>query len=282
MLIQETQLRFTRLDTGTLSGTRSCFLPVNSFTETDAKPFYQGGNSANRYLMIDSLLEELSQQGAIGDGQTTSAPQASSARSSERSFLGAIPIVQRVVGRRRFPVNSANASDLVQEIALRLWRWATNHREKSESMSDGEWKAFAARTAYNELSRSSSRESASFGNVDPYEVSAIGATSVEGQSEIEVFSLIRLVWQGICELSVRQRRALLLHSQELIIYFLQTGITERQLAETLDFSEKYWSDIRDRLPMTDAEIAKRTEGTPGSIKKARFEARAKLEGSIRR
>lgn len=232
--------------------------------------------------MIDSLLEELSQQGAIGDDQPTSTSQASRARPSENSFLAAIPIVQRVVGRRRSQVNTANASDLVQEIALRLWRWATNHQEKSESMSDGEWKAFAARTAYNELSRSSSRDRGSVGDVDPDDVSAIGATTVEGQTEIEVFSLIQLVWQGICELSVRQRRALLLHSQELIIYFLQTGISESQLAETLNFSEKDWRDVRDRVPMTDSEIAERTEWTLGSIKKARFEARVKLERSIRR
>jgi len=50
----------------------------------------------------------------------------------------------------------------------------------------------------------------------------------------------------------------------------------------LDFSEKDWNDVCDRLPMTDAEIAERTEGTAGSIKKARYEARVKLEGSIRR
>ncbi|QQS32970.1 MAG: sigma-70 family RNA polymerase sigma factor [Acidobacteriota bacterium] len=179
-------------------------------------------------------------------------------------------------------MNSANASDLVQEIALRLWRWTTNHHEKSESMSDDEWRAFAARTAYNELSRSLSRERTPIANIDPDDVAVIEASLIEGQTEIEVVSLIRLVWQGICGLSLRQRRALLLHSQELIIYFLQTGITEKQLTETLDLSEKDWIDICDRLPMTDAEIAERTEGTAGSIKKARYEARVKLEGSIRK
>ena len=242
----------------------------------------KAGNSAIRYWMIDSLLEELSQQGAIEDGQTASASNVSSARPSENSFLAAIPIIQRIVGRRRPQMNSTNASDLVQEVALRLWRWATNHQEKSERMSDGEWRAFAARTAYNEVSRFFSRERTPTANIDPDDVSAIETTPIEGQTEIEVFSLIRLVWQGICQLSLRQRRALLLHSQELIIYFLQTGITEKQLAETLDFSEKDWNDVCDRVPLTDAEIAERTEGTAGSIKKARYEARVKLEGSIRK
>jgi len=232
--------------------------------------------------MIDSLLEELSHQGAIEDDQPASTSHASSAPPAESPFLAAIPIVQRIMQRRRSQMNSANASDLVQEVALRLWRWTTNHNEKSESMSDDEWRAFAARTAYNEVSRSFSRERAPVANIDPDDVAVIEASLIEGQTEIEVVSLIRLVWQGICGLSLRQRRALLLHSQELIIYFLQTGVTEKQLTETLDLSEKDWIDICDRLPMTDAEIAERTEGTAGSIKKARYEARVKLEGSIRK
>lgn len=232
--------------------------------------------------MIDSLLEELSQQGAIEDEQPASTSDSSGAPPSESPFLAAIPIVQRIVGRRRSHMNSANAPDLVQEIALRLWRWATNHRKKSEGMSDEEWRAFAARTAYNEVSRSFSRERTPIANIDPDDVAAIEASSIEGQTEIEVFSLIRLVWQGICQLSLRQRRALLLHSQELIIYFLRTGITEKQLAEILDFSEKDWKAVCDRLPLTDLEIAERTEGTAGSIKKARYEARVKLEGSMRK
>lgn len=232
--------------------------------------------------MIDSLLEELSHPGAIEDDQPASRSPASSAPPTESPFLAAIPIVQRIVRRRRSQMNSTNASDLVQEVALRLWRWATNHQEKSESMSDGEWKAFAAQTAYNELSRSLSRERTPIANIDPDDVSAVETTPVEGQTEIEVVSLVRLVWQEICLLSQRQRRSLLLHSQELTIYFLQIGITEKELAETLHLTESDWNDICGRLPLTDAEIAERTEGTSGSIKKARYEARVKLEGSIRK
>jgi hypothetical protein len=89
-------------------------------------------------------------------------------------------------------------------------------------------------------------------------------------------------------MSLRQRRALLLHSQELIIYLLQSGISETDLAEALQFNENRWYEIREQLPLTDAQIASETEGrsirpaTAGSVKKARYEARGKLEGLIRR
>ena len=148
--------------------------------------------------MIDSLLEELSQQGASENDQKASASGAPTERPSENSFLAAIPIVQRIVGRRRSHIDPTNASDLVQEVALRLWRWATNHQEKSGGMSVDEWRAFAARTAYNEVSRSFSREGTPIANVDPDDLPATETASIEGQTEIEVFSLIRLVWQGIC------------------------------------------------------------------------------------
>ncbi|HMQ05450.1 MAG TPA: hypothetical protein PKD26_16150 [Pyrinomonadaceae bacterium] len=148
-------------------------------------------------------------------------------------------------------------------------------------MSGEDWNSFTARTAYNEVNRQLSRDGRQL-RLSLDEVSEIEEPSVEGQTDAEVFSLIEQVWQATCKLSLRQRRSLLLHSQELIIYLLQIGITEKQLATALDFSEKDWNDVCDRLPMTDAEIAERTEGTAGSIKKARYEARVKLEGSIRR
>jgi DNA-directed RNA polymerase specialized sigma24 family protein len=237
--------------------------------------------------MIDSLLEELPQPGVAEEVQTASASDTPGTHSSENSFLAALPIVQRIVGRRRARFDSTNASDLVQEVALRLWRWRTNHKDTSEKMSGEEWNSFAARTAYNEVNRHFSGEK-NAAKVPLELVSEVEEPSVEGQTEIEVSSLIHQVWQGICELSSRQRRALLLHSQELIIHFLQSGITDRDLAEALQFHEDRWYEIRNQLPMTDAQIARETEGrlirpsTAGSVKKARYEARVKLEGLIRK
>lgn len=239
--------------------------------------------------MIESLLEELPQHGALNEEPAAPVAEATDALSSEHSFLAALPVVQRIVARRRSWLDQANVSDLVQEVALRLWRWRGNYQEKSEQMSGEDWNAFAARTAYNEVNRHfSSEKNAS--NVPLETVSEIEEPSVEGQTEIEVFSLIQQVWQGICQLSLRQCRALLLHSQELIIYFLQSGVTEKELAQVLELSEGDWNDIRNRLPLTDAQIAKEMEyegqlvrsSSASSVKKARYDARVKLEGLVRK
>jgi len=226
--------------------------------------------------MIDSLLEDLPQNGRSSEHRANGAPESVNPP-SDHSFLAALPIVRRIVARRYSGLDPASGSDLVQEVALRIWRWRSKHEDKSNEMTGEDWNSFAARTAYNEVNRELSRTRRP-ANLPLEEVAENEEPSIDGQSDVEVFSLIRQVWQATCQLSLRQRRSLLLHSQELIIYFLQIGVTESELMHALDFSENVWCEIRDRLPMTDIDIAEVTKGTAGSIKKARYEARVKLEG----
>jgi DNA-directed RNA polymerase specialized sigma24 family protein len=235
--------------------------------------------------MIESLLEEIPPTTITTDDRPTSL---SAAKNSERSLLDALSIVQLIVGRRRVSIQYADISDLAQVIALRLWKWLDKNSERSDSMSDEEWSSYAARTAYNEVNRHLSRSARTGFSIEVAEHFA--GSSVEGDTETEVFSLIRSVWQEICGLSLRQRRALLLHSQELVIYFLQSGIGSEELARILGFGETEWNDIRLCIPLSDVQIAEVTKEPNenripamivGSIKKARHDARKRLEG-IRR
>lgn len=231
--------------------------------------------------MIESLLEELPQH-AGRDEDASNHPTHDSADSpSEYSILAALPIIHRILSRRRLRLDPAIRSDLAQEVALRIWSWRSKYRDKSEQMSSHDWNSFAARTAYNEVNRQFSREGKQ-AHLPLEAVSEIEQPFVEAEAGVEVFSLIRQVWQAFCKLTLRQRRSLLLHSQDLVIYFLQIGITESDLEEALDFRETIWQAVRDRLPLTDLEIAEITEVTAGSVKKARYEARVKLDGLIRR
>jgi DNA-directed RNA polymerase specialized sigma24 family protein len=62
-------------------------------------------------------------------------------------------VVQKIVRRKIAFSDGSESSDMVQGIALRLWKWRDKFREKSEEMSPEEWQSFAARTAYNEINR---------------------------------------------------------------------------------------------------------------------------------
>lgn len=210
-------------------------------------------------------------------------------KTSEDSFLAALPVVRKIV-RRRFsaPFQPADAADLEQGIILRLLDWRKKHAEKSAEMTEDEWKSFAARAAYNEINRLFTEGTCveTIPLDEAYETA--DQTPVEGSASVEIYSLVQRFWQEICSLSLRQRRALLLHSQELIIHLLESGIGDGELARALDVTEDEWSDILDELPFSDVQIAdltlaesngdgKTIESIAKSIKKARYEARGRLE-----
>jgi hypothetical protein len=222
------------------------------------------------------------------DKEKESAPHE---KKSEHSILAAIPVVRKIV-RRKMSSRKDYAPDLEQGIVLRLLGWSKKYRERSSEMSSEEWNAFAARTAYNEVNRHFSSEDAR----ELVTLEAAGAAAaaalesspkIEGETFPEVSSLARLVWQDICEMSLRQRRALLFHSDEIINHLqLFGGISDDELGQALELGKSEWSRIKNTIPWSDAQIAELFEPNQnknsaqklsGSIKKARFEARARLQ-----
>ena len=183
-------------------------------------------------------------------------------KNSEESFLAALRVVRKIV-RRRFSAPfqpAADAADLEQGIILRLLDWREKHREKSEKMSEDEWKSFAARAAYNEINRLFT-EGTDVETIPLEEIhEAADQKAVEGSAGVEIYSLVHRFWQEICNLSLRQRRALLFHSQELIIHLLESGISDGELARALEVTEDEWSRILDELPLSDFQIADLTRG----------------------
>lgn len=203
---------------------------------------------------------------------------------SDDNLLTALPVVQKIVRRKTVFSWQSEASDLVQGVLLRLLNWRNKHQEKSDKMSPGEWQSFAAKTAYNEINRHYSDNSKK--TIVPLDsVEADAKENVEGQSETEVLSLVSEVWRETCNLSLRQRRALLLGSQELVVYFLKIGVTDEELAVALSLTTEEWMRVKERLPLLDIQIAKiikekgnqtSVEAIAKSIKKARHEARLKM------
>jgi hypothetical protein len=242
--------------------------------------------------MIESLLDAW-RRFSGDENRKPDSQESSFQKNSEESFLAALPVVRKIVRRRTMPFQApaaGDASDLEQGIILRLLDWREKNYEKSEKMSPEEWKSFAARAAYNEINRLFT-EGTEVETVPLEEIhEAAGQKSVEGYTNAEVYSLVQRVWQEICSLSLRQRRALLFQSQELIVHFLQSEIGNGEIARVLEITESEWLDIKDRLPLSDSQIAELTrvessgdkniEPLTKSIKKARHEARARLKKLI--
>lgn len=238
------------------------------------------------FVMFKSLFEEIPALFKDEEGKPESGAESPVPNDSEKAFLNALPVVQKIVRRKILFSSPSDASDLVQLIALRLWKWREKYREKSVKMSTDEWQSLAARTAYNEINRLFSNNS-KVSNVALEEVSEVAAAEfVEGQTEAEFYSLARVVWQEICRLTLRQRRALLVSSWELVFYLLKSGVNDDEMIEILKFNMEVWEKIKAELPLSDARLAeiiretdktKNPESLTKSIKKARHEARGKLQ-----
>lgn len=236
--------------------------------------------------MIESFLD-VWRRFSSDENRPPDSHESSFQKSSEESLLAALPVVRKIVRRRSASsLPAMEAADLEQGIILRLLDWREKHREKSEQMSEGEWKSFAARAAYNEINRLFT-EGTEIETISIEEVhEAADQKPVEGFTSAEVYSLVHQVWQEICILSLRQRRALLFHSLELILNVLESGIGDAEIARVLELTEDEWSDIKDRLPFSDLQVAELTHEPSGdkniqlltkSIKKARYEARGRLQ-----
>lgn len=236
--------------------------------------------------VIESLFKELLPLPKNETGERDEIADSPAPDDSENSFLAALTVVQKIVRRKVAFSDHAESSDMVQGIALRLWKWREKFREKSEAMSPDEWQSFAARAAYNEINR---HFSGKFTQLVPLDeaLEVVESKSATGESEVEIGSLVQFIWQDICRMTVRQRRALLLHSQQLIVYFLWSGINDKKLAAALDLTDEKWMKVKIEMPLSDARIAelsddknRTSEPNVRSIKKARHEARAKLRAFI--
>lgn len=207
-------------------------------------------------------------------------------KNSDASFLAALPVVRKIVRRRIVSLAPSEAADLEQVIVLRLLKWREKYPNLSEEMSSGDWESFAARTAYNETKRHFSK-SADAKMLLPLDA-AFDLESPEriiGESDAEFQSLTNFFWQEICRMTIKQKCALLLHSRKLIIYLLTGGVSDGELAQSLEISEEEWLEVKNKIPLSDAAIVRlnndagehsNLESAIKSITKARHKARGKL------
>jgi len=240
--------------------------------------------------MIGSLFNELQPIEPDDSENSERAEDLCYEADGDDTLIVSLGVAQKIVRRQGVAFWQSEASDILQSVALRLLKWRDKYREKSKEMSPEEWKSFAARAAYNEINRHYKNNSPA-ADVPLDSVSEpVAADCLQGQSEIEVCSLALEVWQKICSLSLRQRQALLFGSHELVLYLLQVGVTDDELAENLDLTIDEWMRVKEKLPLKNIQIAQvlkqlggnqnSIEAISRSIKKARHEARAKVRRAV--
>lgn len=245
--------------------------------------------------MIEWFFDEL-RRGAAAADKATEPPETnkklhSQTRTDDEPFLAAVPTIRKIVWGKLFSARADDAPDVVQRIVLQLLTWRENNPNKIEEMTADEWQSFASKAAHHAVNR---RLSSKENLTEPLDeaIGISGDDAIVGNTAAEVASLLFVFWQGICHLSLRQRRALLLGSESLLVLLRLNGISNRELAENLELNESELAEIIARLPLKNAQIAhliiaregsaknRNVNSITKSVKKARHEARAKLQKLI--
>ena len=206
----------------------------------------------------------------------------------DESFLAVLPTIRQIVLRKLFWSKKDDAPDVVQKVILQLLTWRKHNPEKIEEMTAEEWQLFAFKATHHAVKKRLSNGDNLTEQLD--ESNEIpGDNLIAGNTATEVASLLSVFWQGICQLSLRQCRALLLGSDSLLVLLRFNGISNQEFGAILELSESEIPEIINRLPLSDASIAhlitaagdaksqKFGSSLTKSIKKARHEARARLQ-----
>lgn len=244
--------------------------------------------------MIERFFDEL-RRGVLAADKATEPPESNeklhSQTKSDESFLAAVPTIRKIVWRKLFSARQDGAPDLVQKVILQLLIWRENNPNKIKEMSAQEWQSFASKATYRAVNRRLSGKENLLEPLDEaFEIP--GDNLIVGNTAAEASSLALVFWQEICQLSLRQRRALLLNSESLLVILRLNGISNQKIGEILELNESELPEIIARLPLKDAQIAlliidcdsngknQNIDSLTKSIKKARYEARAKLQKLI--
>lgn len=214
----------------------------------------------------------------------------------EKYLLQTLPDIQKIISRKLGKAHRAFVEDIKQRVFLKLWRWKLNQLKQRENknLSDEEWQKIAHVTTQNEVTEffreKYTRRDVVFSQMDESTkqtvFSAQSNQTLEGNSQAEICSQMKLVWKSAQSLSLRQKYAYFLQFRAFIIEFITCKCCRiEELAEFFEIDKTELSQVIDNLPFSDDEIGRRLEiklGGETLQPKQIWEARAKAKIKLAR
>jgi DNA-directed RNA polymerase specialized sigma24 family protein len=201
----------------------------------------------------------------------------------QQFLLKVIPLIKQVATRKLSSFSSGEGDDIVQRVFLKLWKWIGKNDERK--LDEESWQKLANTATQNEIktfySHKSNKEVLF---TDKYEVVTQEASGlVAGNSNYELNSLAMSAWKEIKNLSLRQKYALLLQKQELILYLAGSKCCKiEEIARQLELPKERFLEIYGLLPFSDEQIREiffettKEKLSSKQIWEARSKARTKL------
>jgi DNA-directed RNA polymerase specialized sigma24 family protein len=201
----------------------------------------------------------------------------------EQLLLKTIPSIKKIAARKLSTFYPAATDDIVQKVFLKLWNWVS--KSNRQPLTEEAWQKLANRATQNEIktfySHKSNKEITLFEDGESIEANRVN--SIEGNSEREINSVAMIAWNEISRLSLRQKYALLLQKQELILYLVGSKCCQiEEIARELQLSRNKFLEIFQFIPLTDEKISviffeiTNEKLTVKQVWEARSKARTKL------
>jgi len=211
----------------------------------------------------------------------------------EKYFLDTFPLIHHLASRKLSAHCHGTVEDIAQKVMLKLWSWKTLRSERE--LSEDEWRRIANTTTQNEIKRfygdksqrevslSATKENGDFARL----IEKLLQSEIEGNTDLELRSLLLQIWKSILNQSLREKYALLLKSRELLNRLFAHGCCKiKEATDVLDLTKEEFIEIYRSLPLSDADIAVLVERklnqptTSENVLKARQRARAKIRNDL--
>jgi DNA-directed RNA polymerase specialized sigma24 family protein len=206
----------------------------------------------------------------------------------ESYVLQALADVRKLVFYKLTSAHKDSAEDLLQRIFCKIWLWKTRHnkvldyedwRKVTKTIADREIGAYFA-DKYTKVVLFSQMEADFW---DGFSMAVSFKNNLEGNTRAEIDSLLLSIWRASQILTLRQKYSFILHSENFLIEFINTGFCSlEELAVYFEVSNEIFSDIMNFIPLSDRQIGELLEAklnesvTSQQIWEARAKAKARL------
>ena len=205
--------------------------------------------------------------------------------SQEDLPLNTFSLIQKLVRGKLNDLYTDYVEDITQTVLLKLFSWRSNRTDVE--LTEDDWLKIVNVATQNAIksfySHKQRRDLATDDEKLDFLANATSQIFTEGNTEIEVRSLLLSLWKNFQTLPLRQKFSLILHNENFILELLLNKCCSiSEISDSLGISENELDQLLEKIPLSDDEISGVLEGviketiSPLNVWKARKRAKLNL------
>ncbi len=205
--------------------------------------------------------------------------------SQEDLPLKTFSLIQKLVRGKLNDLYTDYVEDITQTVLLKLFKWRSSRTDVE--MTEDDWLKIVNVATQNAIKSFYSHKSRRELTIEDEKLDFLANTTAqiftEGNTEIEVRSLLISLWKDFQILPLRQKFSLILHNENFILELLLNKCCSiSEISASLGISENELDQLLEKIPLSDDEISDVLKGviketiSPLNVWKARKRAKLNL------